>query len=513
MNQRPARSRLMRPVAIAALLLAVVAVFLVVRAVRGRRSAVMAVQTEAVARRDISQTVEATGTVEPVEIVEIKSKASGQILRMPVEIGSVVRAGDLLAQIDTVNVQNTYDEAYAALKAAQASLDISRAQAKRANELFSREVITTDQHESATLAYANAQSTLVRARSGLSTARQALDDATVRAPSDGTIIEQDVTKGQVIASATSSASGGTTLLKMADLSRVRMQALVGETDIGNVQAGMPATVTVDAFPNRPFQGTVLKIEPQAVVQQSVTMFPVLVSIANENGLLLPGMNGEVTISISERTGVLAVPLDAVRSARELPALAPALGLIADSLQAQVQRQVAASLAARERLRGDSTRVGLAGGLHGDSARIGPRGGFRGDSMHMRGARRGGGAWGRGGPGGRNGAGGPNGAGGGAMMARAGGGSGSGRSGQAQVVLVKTANGLEPRVVRIGISDFDYSEVLDGLKEGDEVALLSVAAVQAKRQSDQAQLKQRMGSGMPGVGSAPTGGGRGSGGGR
>jgi hypothetical protein len=95
----------------------------------------------------------------------------------------------------------------------------------------------------------------------------------------------------------------------------------------------------------------------------------------------------------------------------------------------------------------------------------------------------------------------------------GGGSGSGRAGQAQIVLVKTATGLEPRVVRIGISDFDYSEVLDGLKEGDEVALLSVAAVQAKRQSDQAQLKQRMGSGMPGVGSAPSGGGRGSGGGR
>ena len=95
----------------------------------------------------------------------------------------------------------------------------------------------------------------------------------------------------------------------------------------------------------------------------------------------------------------------------------------------------------------------------------------------------------------------------------GGGSGSGRAGQAQVVLLKTANGLEPRVVRIGISDFDYSEVLDGLKEGDEVALLSVAAVQAKRQSDQAQLKQRMGSGMPGVGSAPSGGGRAAGGGR
>ena len=484
MTERSLRSRMMRPALIVALLLAAVVVFLVVRAVRGRRATVAAVQTEAVSRRDIAQTVEATGTVEPVEIVEIKSKASGEILRMPVEVGSVVKAGDLLAQIDAVNVQNQYNEALAAQKAAQASLDIGKAQAKRADGLFSREVITTDQHETATLAYANALSALARAHSALEIARQALKDATVRAPSNGTVIEQTVTKGQVIASATSSASGGTTLLKMADLNRVQMQALVGETDIGNVQPGMPAAVTVDAFPNRPFQGTVLKIEPQAVVQQSVTMFPVLISIANENGLLLPGMNGEVTISISRRTNVLAVPLDAVRSARELPALAPTLGLIADSLQAQVQRQVAAHAAARA-------------GLRADSAHMGAGTGFRADSAH---ARRGGGAWGR------------NAGGGGTGMPRSGG-SGNGRAAQAQVVLLKTANGLEPRVVRIGISDFDYSEVLDGLKEGDEVALLSVAAVEAKRQSDQAQLKQRMGSGMPGVGSAPSAGGRGAGGGR
>ena len=487
MNQRPSRSRPVRLLAIAGLLLALIVVFLVVRAVRSRRSAVTALVTEAVVRRDIAQTVEATGTVEPVEITEIRSKASGQIIRMPVQIGSAVKTGDVLAQIDPLNVRNTYGEALAALQAAQASVTVTKAQKDRADELFSKRVMTADQHESAVLSYANAQSQLVNARSNLSNAKQALDDATVRAPYDGTIIEQDVTKGQVIASATQSASGGTLLLKMADLNRVQMQALVGETDIGSVQPGLSASVTVDAFPNRTFRGTVLKIEPQAVVQQSVTMFPVLISIANENGLLLPGMNGEVTISISERTGVLAVPLDAVRNARELPALATSLGLRADSVQAQVQRQVAANVAARRNLRGDSTRMGPGAGAHADSARA-------------RRARRGGGAGSR------------NAAAGGAGMPLNGG-SGAGRAAQAQVVLVQTANGLEPRVVRIGISDFDYSEVLDGLKEGDQVALLSVAAAQAKRQSDQAQLKQRMGSGMPGVGSAPTGGGRAAGGGR
>jgi HlyD family secretion protein len=523
-NPSSFRSRLVRPLAIGALLLAVVVVFLVVRA-RGRHSAAMDVQTEAVARRDISQTVEATGTLEPIEIVEIKSKASGQILRMPVEIGSVVRAGDLLAQIDTVNVQNTYDEAYAALKAAQANLDITRAQVKRADELYKREVITTDQHESATLGYANAQSTLVRARSDLSTARQALGDATVRAPSDGTVIEQDVTRGQVIASATMSASGGTTLLKMADLNRVQMQALVGETDIGNVRAGMPASVTVDAFPNRPFQGVVLKIEPQATVQQSVTMFPVLVSIANENGLLLPGMNGEVTIAISQRAGVLAVPIDAVRTARELPAVAATLGLDPDSLRAQVQRQVAASLAAHRGFGADSGRRGdrsgssdSAGRRPGAGARNGgarppwmSRGGTGGNPQDRAAwmARRFGGAGG--GRGGSRGDSTRGGFGGGA-----GGGAGGGtRATQAQVVLLQTPQGLVPRVVRLGISDFDYTEILDGLKEGDQVALLSVAEVQAKRQSDQQQMRQRMGSGVPGVpgGTGARGGGGAGGGGR
>jgi len=184
-----------------------------------------------------------------------------------------------------VNVQNTYDEAYAALKAAQASLDISRAQAKRANELFSREVITTDQHESATLAYANAQSMLVRARSDLSTARQALDDATVRAPSDGTIIEQDVTKGQVIASATSSASrrhhaaqdGGPG--PRADCRRWWARPTIGNVSRGHDRIGHRGRVPRSGSS----RAGSLKIEPQAVIQQSVTMFPVMISIANENG--------------------------------------------------------------------------------------------------------------------------------------------------------------------------------------------------------------------------------------
>jgi HlyD family secretion protein len=504
-------------------LLAVAAGFMLWRRVAAPRAVVATIATEPVGRRDISQTVEATGTVQAIEVVEIKSKASGQIIKMPVEIGSVVKTGDLLVQIDPLTVRNQYAQALAAEQAAAAQVQVTTTQKQRADELLSREAMTATDHESAVLAAANALAALARAKSDLQIAKQALDDATVRAPSSGTVIEQDVTKGMVITSATSSPSGGTTILKMADLNRIEMNALVGETDIGNLRPGMSARVTVDAFPNHPFSGKVIKIEPQAVIQQSVTMFPVLVAIDNENGQLLPGMNGEVTMDIASRSQVLAVPLDAIRTMRELPTIALSLGLNADTLKAQVQRQIDARMAARAKA-ADSAQV-RAGAAAGGGAAGGPAGAAAGASA---GAAAGRGRW-RGGAGANGAAGGAAGGfggggfgnrGGGRFGANGGGANGGGadaatstaaRAARAQLVMVQTVHGLEPRLVRIGISDFDYSEVLSGVEEGEQVALLSVAEQMAKRKQQQAQIAQRVGSGMPGS-TTTTSGGRGAGGG-
>ncbi len=230
-----------------------------------RKQTAFTVPVDTVTRRDIPVTIEATGAVEPIDLVEIKSKASGQVVRMPVAVGTNVKKGDLLVQVDMQLVNSTYAQANAALKAAQAKSDISGAQKKRSDDLFSQGVITADEHEAAVLDYANSQAALVKARTDLDNARQARDDATVRAPVAGTVLEQDVTVGQMIASATASVSGGTTVLKMADLNRIRLRTLVAETDIGSVRAGQAATVTVDAFPRRTFQGRVETVEPQAVV--------------------------------------------------------------------------------------------------------------------------------------------------------------------------------------------------------------------------------------------------------
>jgi len=154
----------------------------------------------------------------------------------------------------------------------------------------------------------------------------------VRAPLSGIVIAKNVEEGTVITSATG-ASAGSVLLQMADLDTVQVRSLVDETDIGRVGPGLPVTITVDAYPNRPFRGRVLKIEPQAEVSSNVTMFPVLIRIPNGDGLLRPGMNGEVTITIGRRRGVVAVPTNALRTMRDFMSAATVL-----ELDPQVVRQ-------------------------------------------------------------------------------------------------------------------------------------------------------------------------------
>jgi HlyD family secretion protein len=507
-----------RPLAIAAAIVVVVVAVVLVRGAGhgGKKNEILTAPVEA---RNIALTIEATGTVEPIDLVEVKSKASGLIVHMPVEIGSQVQKGALLAQIDPRDVQNQYSQALAALKAAQAGVEVAVAAKKRSDALYGQQIITADEHEKATLDAANAQSQLVKARTDVDLAGQRRDDATVKAPVAGTILEQPVTEGTVITSATSSASGGTTLLKMADLGKVRMRAMVGETDIGNVRTGQAANVTVDAFPNRTFNGTVEKIEPQAVVDQSVTNFPVLISVSNESRVLLPGMNGEVSMLVDERDNVPAVPVDAVRSVRELPVVAQALGLDPAKVKSQVDAQMK-DMATRRASRFAADSTGGSGALGGRGARSAggdsARGSWRragapGDSA--RGLRQGGrrGGWsGQGGGGGRGGAGGAGGGSGGGGFTSAGGGGGAGRANRAQVAFVKTTQGIEPRVVRLGLSDFDYVQVVEGVTLGEQVVLLGVAEAQATRAQTQQNLRQRMGSGVPGV---PGGAGGGGGGGR
>ena len=285
-----------------------------------------AVQVATIAKQDLIVDVEATGVIQPINAVQVRSKASGQIIKMPVELGSRVKPGDLLVQVDPRQVTNNYNQAKAALLAAQANLTVTKTQLDRANGLAKAGVLTAPDLETAQLNYANAQSAVAAAKTNLDNAQIALEDAHIVAPINGVVIEKDVSLGQVISSATNNAGGGTLLLQMADLGQVMDSTLVSESDIGNVKPGQKATVKVDAYPNRAFVGTVEKIAPEATVQQSVTMFPVLIHLDNKDGALMPGMNSDVSVLVQQRTNVLTVPNDALRTPREGAQVAEALGL-------------------------------------------------------------------------------------------------------------------------------------------------------------------------------------------
>ena len=574
--------------------LSILAALVLAAGCAGKKDNALAISTQPVQRRDIVIDASATGVVEPIAIVEVKSKAGGQIVQMPVETGTQVKPGDLLVQIETRDVQNQYDQAAAALSAARSRLEVASAAKRRADELFKGRIITATEHEAAQLDYANAQSAMVAARTSLDINKQRLEDATVRAPVAGTVIEKTVALGTVITSATGAFGGGTTLLKMADLGSVRIRALFNETDIGQVQPGQTATVIVDAYPDRRFTGTVEKIEPQAVVQQNVTMFPVLVTLQNNEGLLKPGMNGETSVLVDRRENVLAVPNDAVRNPREAAATAPMLGLDADSVRAAVTAQMA-SMGGRggPRQGADAPAGGLTQTSRGDvalDAQQGGQGGGQGQGFQMpdvtdaqcaavtaafakkpaeaakldalrqrmmsgeidrdamreqsqaiytalgvdgriaaacrRRSFQGSGANAaagtgagqqRGASGQQRGTNGPADASGAQAAARGdfagagfqGGGQGRGRR-RPGLVFVKNGKTFEPRLVMLGASNFDYTEVISGVTEGEQVAMLAAAALQAQRQQNQDRIRQQ--TGVPGMNQQQGGGGAGGAGG-
>jgi HlyD family secretion protein len=288
-----------------------------------------------VEQRDIIVTATASGVIQPILTLSVKSKASGEILEMPVQTGDEVEKGKLLARIDPRIPQSNLSQAQASLDVARAQLDNALAQLKRSQALYQSQSITQAGYDSSQLGAATARSAVVTAQANLQTAKDAMADTHVSSPVTGMVLEVDAVLGTVISSPVNDVGGGTVILKIANLDTVQVSALVDETDVGKVQPGMTVTITVDAFPNRTFNGSVLKIEPQAQVTQNVTMFPVQVNILNPEHLLKPGMNTEVQIHIGQRQGVLAVPNAALRTPRDIASAASVLGLDSQTVQRQV----------------------------------------------------------------------------------------------------------------------------------------------------------------------------------
>jgi HlyD family secretion protein len=256
--------------------------------------------------------VSASGVVRPIDRVEIKSKASGQIEELPVEEGDFIHKGDLIAKLDQKDER-------AAVAQAQADLDIAQAQLKQAqrlfdrrSELFQKQLISEEEQDQIVLSLAVAKGTLVQATTALDRAKERLGESVVRAPIDGVILQKYVEEGQIIASGVSNVSGGTSIADIADMSSVYIEAGIDEIDIGKVQVGQSATVIADAYPQSRFHGKIVRIAPEAKIEQNVTLFDVVVEVENREGLLKSGMNTNIEITIINKENILLVPTMALQ---------------------------------------------------------------------------------------------------------------------------------------------------------------------------------------------------------
>lgn len=471
-------------------------------------------QAVPVETRDIVVSAQAAGKIVPDTLVEVKTRASGPVTDIKVETGQLVQRGQLLLVIDERLLKNTYDQASAQLEVAKVQSQTAETQLHRADTLLASQTLTKQDYETYKLNYYNTKAQVVNAQIAVDNAKINLDEASVRSPITGTIIEKSVERGTQVASATSNVGGGTSLMKMADLSLVQAQTLVDETDIGKIKPGMEATVTVDAYPNRPFHGTVLKIEPNDTTVQNVTMFPVRVRIQNRDNVLLPGMNSEVEIHIGQKQQVLAVPASALRTPRDVASAAQVLGLD----PAEVQKTVAAGPP-----RDSSRNTSLGGSTPSDgtkrdsAARSAKPAEAKGNVMttpdgreiplppgvteeQVRAAfakRRSGSTLTpaedemmtkvR------------------AAMQRSGGGrAGGGQRGNdyqfggSYIVFVSRGGKPTPVYIRTGLTDLDYAEVTSGLQPGDSVFMLPSASLVQSQQQSRQRIQQMTGGGLGGM---------------
>ena len=276
--------------------------------------------------QQLELTVEASGTVEAISSIEIKSKASGQVLFLGAEVGDYVEEGVVLARIDQRTPTNTLAQANADLEVAKVRLSNAQNQFNRSKRLHDEGNISDKSFEDAQEAFSSARAQLVRAEVFLENARIALDDTSVRSPKAGTVISRLAEVGQVITSPTSAVGGGTLLMEMADLNKVRVRALIDEIDIGKITIGQEVTLKVSAYRDKRFTGVVSKIEPMSKVDQNVTTFPVLIDIENKDNLLLIGMNTDVEIEILNEEVALALPAGSLRTRKDIVSVAGLLGI-------------------------------------------------------------------------------------------------------------------------------------------------------------------------------------------
>lgn len=273
-----------------------------------KKSSFTYTEAEAV-KQDIVNSVTATGTIEPVTSVDVGTQVSGVISKLYVDYNSVVKAGQVIAELDRTNLMSELSSAQASLKSAQSELDYQKTNYERYKALYDKGLISANDFEQARLSYVQAQQKTQQQKESVKKAQTNLGYATITSPIDGVVLSKEVEEGQTVASSFSTP----TLFKIArDLTDMRVIADVDEADIGDVKEGQRVTFTVDAFPDDTFEGQVTQVRQEATTESNVVTYEVVISAPNDDLKLKPGLTANVVIFTMEAKDVLAVPSKALR---------------------------------------------------------------------------------------------------------------------------------------------------------------------------------------------------------
>lgn len=275
----------------------------------GKKEQQISFDTAPVASANIQNSITATGTIEPVTSVTVGTQVSGIVSKLYVDYNSVVKKGQVIAELDKTNLLSQLATAKTQLATAQSQLNYQTANYKRYQTLFQKGLVAADDYDNAKLSYRQAVEQVASAKEEVQRAHTNLGYATITSPIDGVVLSKSVEEGQTVAASFSTPE----LFTIAqDLTNMQVVADVDEADIGDVKEGERVSFTVDAYPDDTFEGTVKQVRQEATTTNNVVTYEVVISAPNADLKLKPGLTANVTIYTAERKGVLAVPSKALR---------------------------------------------------------------------------------------------------------------------------------------------------------------------------------------------------------
>ncbi len=275
----------------------------------GKKKEQVSFETATVKASDIQNSITATGTIEPVTSVTVGTQVSGIVSKLYVDYNSVVKRGQVIAELDKTNLVSELNTAKANLSSAQSSMNYQLANYNRYKTLYNKGLVSADEYESARLSYLQAKEQVAQSRENVNRAQTNLGYATITSPIDGVVLSKAVEEGQTVAASFNTPE----LFVIAkDLTDMRVIANIDEADIGGVKEGQRVSFTVDAFPDDSFEGRVTQVRQQATTESNVVTYEVVISARNNDLKLKPGLTANVTIYTLEKNNVLAVAAKALR---------------------------------------------------------------------------------------------------------------------------------------------------------------------------------------------------------